>query len=277
MASIQISSSLDMHSFSTWYGNISSYDATHITVTNGPLQGIYTGTFGYDAYGNVYGTLTGFTETFSGLPAFSISGMNVSATYAEQLIASNQIQTLFQTALSGDDQFTVTSGTHVIDGYGGYNTVTESQAHTAYSISTAGSAVLVTNAAEHDTLYNIQRINFTDGFYNTQTQTFSPNAPSGGGFAATDVTTGKAVATSPQSYSGPVAGLQNEFISVTPDNLNVSVSTPNWFIHTGSGQDAIAVSSGVNVLDGGTGSNFLTGGSGTDTFFVDDRGATADI
>jgi Ca2+-binding RTX toxin-like protein len=30
-------------------------------------------------------------------------------------------------------------------------------------------------------------------------------------------------------------------------------------------------------LDGGTGSNFLVGGSGSDTFFVDDRGATADI
>jgi serralysin len=31
------------------------------------------------------------------------------------------------------------------------------------------------------------------------------------------------------------------------------------------------------VLDGGTGSNFLTGGSGSDTFFVDDRGHSADI
>jgi serralysin len=40
---------------------------------------------------------------------------------------------------------------------------------------------------------------------------------------------------------------------------------------------AIAVSSGTNVLDGGTGSNFLSGGSGTDTFFVDDRSASADI
>jgi Ca2+-binding RTX toxin-like protein len=37
------------------------------------------------------------------------------------------------------------------------------------------------------------------------------------------------------------------------------------------------VNSGTNVLDGGTESNFLTGGSGTDTFFVDDRGPTADI
>ena len=54
-------------------------------------------------------------------------------------------------------------------------------------------------------------------------------------------------------------------------------TTPNWFVHSGGGEDAIAVASGTNVLDGGTGSNFLTGGSGTDTFFVDDRGPTADI
>lgn len=80
-----------------------------------------------------------------------------------------------------------------------------------------------------------------------------------------------------QPYTGPVSGLTSEYLSVTTDSLNVSVSSPGWFIHTGSGNDAIAVSSGINVLDGGTGSNFLTGGSGNDTFFVDDRGPTSDI
>jgi len=49
------------------------------------------------------------------------------------------------------------------------------------------------------------------------------------------------------------------------------------FLRSGSGDDALVASSGTNVLDGGTGSNFLTGGTGTDTFFVDDRGAPADI
>jgi Ca2+-binding RTX toxin-like protein len=106
------------------------------------------------------------------------------------------------------------------------------------------------------------------------TQTFSS---SGSGFAATDMITGAPVSDSPQAYSGPVPGLQSEYISVTADKLNIRVSTPNWFIHSGSGDDAIAVNSGTNVLDGGTGSNFLTGGGGTDTFFVDDCGPTADI
>jgi predicted Zn-dependent protease len=92
-----------------------------------------------------------------------------------------------------------------------------------------------------------------------------------------DATTNQTVPAVGQPYVGPVAGLTSEYINITADSLNISASTPNWFIHSGSGTDAIAVSSGVNVLDGGTGSNFLTGGSGTDTFFVDDRAATADI
>jgi Ca2+-binding RTX toxin-like protein len=66
--------------------------------------------------------------------------------------------------------------------------------------------------------------------------------------------------------TGPVSGLQEQYNNFTPDTLNISVSTPNWFLHSGSGNDALAVSSGTNVLGGGTCSNFLTGGSGTDTF-----------
>jgi len=92
-----------------------------------------------------------------------------------------------------------------------------------------------------------------------------------------DTTVNQAVSLSIQTYTGPVAGIQEQYINTSPDGLNITASTPNWFIHIGSGNDAIAVSSGTNVLDGGAGSNFLTGGSGTDTFFVDDRNASTDI
>jgi phospholipase/lecithinase/hemolysin len=92
-----------------------------------------------------------------------------------------------------------------------------------------------------------------------------------------DTTTGMPVTAQGQPYTGPVAGLEQQYINITSDSLNITATTPNWFIHSGGGEDAIAVSSGNNVLDGGTGSNFLTGGSGTDTFFVDDRAATASI
>jgi hypothetical protein len=81
------------------------------------------------------------------------------------------------------------------------------------------------------------------------------------------------------AYSGPVAGIQWQFINTGDDSLAITAKSPNTFIHTGSGTDAIDVShvNGTNVLDGGTGSNFLVGGTGFDTFFVDDRSPAADV
>lgn len=81
------------------------------------------------------------------------------------------------------------------------------------------------------------------------------------------------------AYSGPVTGLTSEYINISQDNLNITAKTPNAFIKSGSGEDALNVqaSGGNNVLDGGTGSNFLVGGNGNDTFFLDDRSASASL
>ncbi len=123
----------------------------------------------------------------------------------------------------------------------------------------------------------------TTGFFAVSTITEANGSsppPSPGpspGLAVFDTTTNQSASATAQQYTGPVAGLQEQYLNISPDSLNISVSTPNWFIHSGSGNDAIAVNSGTNVLDGGTGSNFLVGGSGSNTLFVDDRGPTADI
>jgi len=108
----------------------------------------------------------------------------------------------------------------------------------------------------------------------------SPPPPVGSNnFAVADQTTGQLSLLSGDKYSGPVAGLSQQLILVTPDNLNISATVPNVFIHSGSGTDAIDVSrvNGNNVLDGSTGSNFLVGGIGRDTFFLDDRNAASDV
>jgi hypothetical protein len=113
----------------------------------------------------------------------------------------------------------------------------------------------------------------TPPLYSTPPTTTQPSSD----LAVFDTTNNQPVAAAGQAYTGPAHDLGYEYISITNDSLDITCVTPNWFIHSGSGDDAITVSSGSNVLDGGTGSNFLTGGSGTDTFFVDDRVATADI
>jgi len=44
------------------------------------------------------------------------------------------------------------------------------------------------------------------------------------------------------AYTGPVTTLQNQFIDITADNVNITATKPNNFIHTGSGNDAIDLS-----------------------------------
>ena len=103
-------------------------------------------------------------------------------------------------------------------------------------------------------------------------------------FLVTNITTGVSDWQNGQAYNGPVAGLQNQFVTVTTDNVNITATKPNSFIHTGSGNDAIDLSlfggtgSGTNVVDGGSGSNFIIASlfSNADTFFIDNRVATAD-
>jgi Ca2+-binding RTX toxin-like protein len=152
-----------------------------------------------------------------------------------------------------------------------------------YSISTNadGSISVVDEGSQYhdgsDTLYGISYLQFSDQT-DAISSLFSPSGAGGNqSIAVQDTTLHQSLSPSAQNYAGPVAGIQNQYINAGTDGLNITASTPNWFIHSGGGNDAIAVSGGTNVLDGGTGSNFLTGGSGTDTFFVDDRNAPADI
>jgi hypothetical protein len=80
----------------------------------------------------------------------------------------------------------------------------------------------------------------------------------------------------PRWYDGPVHDLQKEIILLDQGDITLVATTPNWFLRTGPGNDAIAAAGGINVIDGGTGSNFLSG-QGTDTFFVDARGLAAPV
>lgn len=110
----------------------------------------------------------------------------------------------------------------------------------------------------------------------TPTPTPTPTAAN---FQVSDLSNNQTATFPGDPYSGPVAGLTQEIILVTADNLNITATVPNVFIKSGSGTDALNVSqaNGNNVLDGSTGSNFLTGGTGNDTFFLDDRSPANDV
>jgi hypothetical protein len=113
----------------------------------------------------------------------------------------------------------------------------------------------------------------------TPTPTSPTPTPTGGGYLVTDTTTNQTSTQPGTPYSGPVQGVASQYINISPDSLNITAQTPNVFIKSGAGNDALNVgqSNGNNVLDGSTGSNFMVGGAGNDTFFVDDRSAPSDI
>ena len=73
------------------------------------------------------------------------------------------------------------------------------------------------------------------------------------------------------AYSGPVAGLKNQFVGTASGEAVVG-SDQGDFMNLLGGNDAAQGGGGDDVLDGGAGSNFLTGGAGTDTFYLDGRG-----
>ena len=136
----------------------------------------------------------------------------------------------------------------------------------------AAGATVTSDMVVHNT-----ELETTDNNFNLSVTDTAGDPPAN--FLVADQTSGQVSQQMGTPYNGPVAGLTSEFITATPDNINVTATVPNVFIHTGSGEDALSVSTanGNNVLDGSTGSNFLVGGTGDDTFFVDDRGATASI
>jgi probable HAF family extracellular repeat protein len=114
---------------------------------------------------------------------------------------------------------------------------------------------------------------FLDGNGNTYGFSVSPSPD----IHVFDTTVGRAFLPITDQYTGPVAGLQQEYVYPSSDSVNITVTSDNWFLKGGPGTDALQAHGGYNVLDGSTGSNFLTGGSGIDTFFVDDRNPPSDI
>ena len=119
----------------------------------------------------------------------------------------------------------------------------------------------------------------------TVTYTYLPVAPgTAGDTAATagatdytefDASTNQPGVAAAQPYAGGADGPTQQLLDPSHDNLEVSVTSDNWLIGTGDGNDVIVAHGGANILCGGGGSNLLVGGGGDDTFSVHAGGGTA--
>ena len=220
----------------------------------------FLGNFSTDASGAVTGgTVSAYGEFVrngsSWVLANSATGFSDSAVdFYNAAISGVQSETmqLEYNVLSGNDTITGSTGNDIlyggigndiINGGGGNDMAVYMGNRSDYTISRNedGSTSVIGNHT-NDTLYNISSLGFAD-------QTVAVNSlalP----LSVEDTTVNQAVTPSIQTYTGPVAGIQEQYINTSSDGLNITASTPNWFIHIGSG---------------------------TDTFFVDDRNASTDI
>jgi serralysin len=227
------------------------------------------------------GVVTEYDETINGVLAFKIEDTSIPVTSLVVWASTNANATAAATVFAGNDTIIGTSGNDVMQGYGaddsifgngGNDEAVFSGMRSVYKfVSLSPNTLLVSDDTSTDALHDISTLGFADQIVSATAVPLSP------GVAAQNTISGSPIDASPHAYTGPVGGLFGEYINITSDNLNLSAGVNNLFLHTGSGTDAIAVRGGINVLDGGTGSNFLTGGAGTDTFFVDDRAASATI
>ncbi len=169
---------------------------------------------------------------------------------------------------AGKDTLLGGGGTDTLDGGDGDDTAVFAFARNQASIIASGGAWVVDAPGVHDTLTNVEHLRFTDGTIAAPTTVAD--------VSYTNTRTNAAGAATSDLYTGPVAGLDRQWIWASPDSVALRANSPNAFLKGGAGGDALQASSGSNVLDGGGGSNFLVGSTandgGTDTFFVDARG-----
>ncbi|SFC85872.1 calcium-binding protein [Tropicimonas isoalkanivorans] len=75
-----------------------------IIVENSSHSFIYYGSFSYDVYGNVYGTMTGYQEYFGNSLVVEVSGFRVNASWAQSAVETGNIDILFAAIGSGNDK-----------------------------------------------------------------------------------------------------------------------------------------------------------------------------
>lgn len=175
---------------------------------------------------------------------------------------------------AGNDTLAGGSGDDVLDGGTGSDTVLydfpSSNVFVTVDPLGEGADLTVTGAGGIDQLRGVEQLVFTDRSITRQDAAAAlPRAEPDQRALVQDGAWSYEVRMAP--YSGPVAGLRNEFLGTASGEAVVG-SIQGDFMNLLGGNDAAQGGGGDDVLDGGVGSNFLTGGAGLDTFFIDGRG-----
>ena len=172
-------------------------------------------------------------------------------------------------ALANNDSITGGGGNDTIDGGAGTDTVNFSGAQSAYRMGFRDGVMVVNGTDGMDQLTNVEQVKF--GTAAAVSVSSLQGSATDNGLIYANIA-GKNVYAVADAYTGPVAGLVNQFLGGATADVVLGTDKAD-FINALGGNDAINGGGGNDVIDGGLGSNFITGGAGTDKFFVDGRAA----
>jgi len=120
MAVLTFNQAAKMQLASVWYGNVSSYDSSHITITdyNGDT-GTYYGSFNYNETGLSGGAVTGYDSYSHYAIDYTVRDVSLDAMTVNHFLNTGNAIGLQQYVLSGNDVIKGTSVNDVLLGWGG--------------------------------------------------------------------------------------------------------------------------------------------------------------
>lgn len=250
MATVKLFSAFSFLQAQDWDFEVTTNTATSLVITSldGVNQQRFTGSFTYDSFGQVFGTVTGTTFLKNGATVYTVTGMNHNAAqlqaYAE---ATGDTQAMYAYVLAGADSITGSSGGDTLLGYGGNDV-----------INGGVGADLMLGGAGND-IYTVD--NTSDRVRETTTATSSVNA---GGVdlvrASVNHTLASFVEKLTLTGTGAIAGTGNALANTIVGNAAANR------ISGLAGNDVLRGGGGNDVIVGGTGRDTLTGDTGKDHF-----------
>lgn len=259
MATVKLFSAFSFLQAQDWDFNVTTHTANSLALTS--LDGVYqqrfTGSFAYDAFGNVSGTVTSTTFLKNGATVYTATGMNHSAAqlqaYAE---ATGDTQAMYAYVLSGNDGFTGSGGGDTILGYGGNDTISGAGGNDV--IDGGLGADLMLGGAGNDTY----TVNSTSDRV-LETTTASSGVDAGGvDLVKSSVAHTLAAFVENLTLTGTsaIAGTGNGMANTMVGNGAANTLSGR------SGNDVLRGGGGNDVIAGGTGKDTMTGNSGNDRF-----------
>jgi Ca2+-binding RTX toxin-like protein len=227
-----------MSSISFFYGEVSSYSSSHITISSGSSKGTYRGNFSFSSSGLVGGTVSGYEAYENDKLEAKFSGGNFSALTIYEYQLNGNAKGLLSYVLSGDDLINGSSGNDSLDAFNGNDKLYGNDGNDILSAGNCDD--LFNGGAGSDTAdYQQASAGVTLNLSNAQ-----PQYNEGEGFDT-------------------LTGIENLIGSRYKDSLtgNAVANTLNG----GMGDDNLSSSAGNDLLIGEDGNDGLNGGAGNDT------------